>query len=60
MGDFSSKPVRNWNLKKDFKDEIFRLIDFEVIFCSFKLASQERIKEVLMEGSGVSPKLDAR
>ena len=40
--------------------DIFRLIDFEVIFCSFKLASQDRIKAVLTDGRGVSPKLDSR
>ena len=57
MGDFSSRPVRNWYLKNDFKEEIFRFMDFEVIFCSFKLASQERINGVEMAGSGVSPKL---
>jgi hypothetical protein len=60
MGDFLSKPVRSWYLKKDFNEEILRLIDFEVIFCSFKLASQDRIKAVLTDGSGVSPKLEYR
>jgi len=60
MGDFLSVPVRNRYLKKDFKLDIFRLIDFEVIFCSFKLASQDLIKAVLIDGSAVSPKLDSR
>jgi hypothetical protein len=60
MGDFLSEPVRNWYLKNDFKEEIFRLIDFEEIFCSFKLASQDRIKAVLTDGRGVSPKLESR
>jgi hypothetical protein len=60
MGDFLSEPVRNWYLKKDFKEDIFRFIDFEAIFCSFKLASQERTNEVDTNGSGVSPKLESR
>jgi hypothetical protein len=60
MGDFLSEPVRNWYLKKDFKEDIFRFIDFEVIFCSFRLASQERINEVVTSGRGVSPKLESR
>jgi hypothetical protein len=60
IGDFLSEPVRNWYLKKDFKEDIFRLIDFEEIFCSFKLASQDRIKAALTNGIGVSPKLESR
>jgi hypothetical protein len=60
MGDFANDPVRKWYLKNDFKEEILRFIDFELIFCSFKLASQERIKIVLIEGSGVSPNPDSR
>jgi hypothetical protein len=55
MGDFVSEPVLNWYLKKDFNEDIFRLIDFDVIFCSFNLASQERIKVVVTESSGVMP-----
>jgi hypothetical protein len=60
MGDFVSEPVLSWYLKKDFKEDIFRLIDFEVIFCSFKLVSQERINVEFTELSGVSPKLEFR
>jgi len=60
MGDFLSEPVLNWYLKKDFNEDIFRLIDLEEIFCSFKLASQDRINVVLTVDSGVSPKLDSR
>jgi hypothetical protein len=60
MGDFLSLPVRSWYLKKDFKEDIFRLIDFEVIFCSFKLASHDRTNAVFTDGSGVSPKLESR
>jgi hypothetical protein len=59
MGDFLSEPVRSWYLKKDFKEDILRLIDFELIFCSFKLASQDRINAVLTDWSGVSPKLES-
>src|ERR1700676_4230971 len=60
MGDFSRKPVRKWYLKKDFKEEIFRFIDFDVIFCSFKLASQERIKGVDTAARVVSPNVESR
>ena len=48
MGDFSKTPLRSRNLKKDLREEIFLLIDFDFIFCSFRLASQERIMEVVM------------
>jgi hypothetical protein len=49
IGDLSMDPLRNRYLKKDFKDEILRLILFEEILFSFKLASQERIKGVDMD-----------
>ena len=57
IGDFSSLPVRNRYLKNDFRLEVFRFIDFEVIFCSLRLASQDRINELEMAGRLVSPKL---
>ena len=60
IGDFWSLPVLNWNLKNDFREEIFRFIDLEVIFCSFRLASQERMKGAVMAAREVSPNVDSR
>ena len=58
--DQGSWPVRNWYLKKDLREEIFRLIDLEVIFCSFRLASQERIKLVEIDGRSATPNWASR
>jgi len=60
MGDFSRSPVLTWYLKKDLREEIFRFIDFEVIFWSLRLASQERINEAEISETAVSPKVVSR
>src|SRR5688572_24599763 len=44
-------PCFRWYLRKDFRDEIFRLIDLDVIFRSFRVAIQLRIKLWLISAS---------
>lgn len=41
MGFTPMLPVFNWCLKKDRSVDIFRLIDLEVMACSFKDASHD-------------------
>jgi len=60
MGDFSSNPALSWYLKKDLSEEILRFIDFDVIFCSFRLANQDLMKVAEIPGGAVSPKVLSR
>jgi len=60
MGDLSSNSLLKRYLKNDFRDEIFRLMDLELTFCSFRLASQERISGAETEAREVSPKFVSR
>jgi hypothetical protein len=52
MGELFSIPVLIWYLKKDFREDIFRIMDLEDISWSFNEASQERMKgEEILSGS---------
>ena len=56
--ELKSISVNFSDLKKDFKVDIFRLMDLASIPCSFKLASQLRTNVDFICGRGVSPKVN--